>query len=110
MEYMNGIVKNIPMQNAKKPIEAPIKEIDNNPKMNKGCLETTTALDLIASIAFNCPKTMKGIVKNVKKDIVNEVSKPKFSTPIDLRNKESPELDKVIINVATIMLPKKGIL
>ena len=81
IEYRKGIVKNIPMQKAIKPVNEAIKETIINPKITNGCFKMMATLDLMASIAVRFPKTINGMVINVKKEIVNEVIIPSDFIP-----------------------------
>ena len=64
------MVKNIPIPQPITPRIENKPATISNPNKIIGFLETTIALDLIDSIAFSFPKTIKGMVKNVKKDII----------------------------------------
>ena len=97
------MVKNTPIQHPIKPTIDAIPATISNAKRRNGCLAIITTLDLIASVASNFPKTINGIVKKVKNDIVMEIIVPMILIPENSIAIESPALIKVIRNVETII-------
>lgn len=106
MEYIKGSVKNIPIQKPIKPVSEARKATIINAKISKGCLKIMRTLDFMASIAFRFPKTINGMVKKVKKVIVNEVNILRDCIPEISRSVDSPVLVSVIMNVAPTMFRK----
>lgn len=100
IEYKKGQVKNIPMQNPKRPRPTPIAATIINPKRTKGCFETITILDCMASTVFNFPKTINGIVNKVINEIVKEIMVPMKLSPKNWKRIESPTLKIETTNVA----------
>ncbi len=101
-----GMVKSIPIQKPKIPINAPIPATIIKPKSTKGCLETIIILDFMASTLFNFPKIIKGTTKNVIKDNVNEIIEPIMLNPANSMRVEIPILTNVIKNTAIKILAK----
>ncbi len=108
IEYIKGYVKNIPMQNPIKPVSAARKDTIIKAKINKGCFKISWALNFMPSMAFRFPKTIKGMVKKVKKVIDNEVKIPMDCTPARSTSVDIPVLNAVIRNVAPTMFMKNG--
>lgn len=85
---------------------AAIIETIIKPNNTKGCFETIIILDFMASMEFNFPKTIKGIVKNVIKDSVNEIKVPMRLSPANSKRVVNPTLTNEIINVDTKIFEK----
>ena len=81
MEYMNGKVKKIPMQQPMNPTMAAIIATITSPNRINGCFKTTTILELMASIAFKFPNMINGMVRKVKNDIVMAIKDPIILIP-----------------------------
>jgi hypothetical protein len=101
-------VKNIPIHKPKIPTIPAITATISNPKSTKGCFETMIILDLIASVTFRFPKTIKGIVKKVIKDINVVIRVPIKLNPADSRSIASPVPNPPIINTEIKILKKYG--
>ena len=78
---MNGMVKNIPMQHPNIPIREAREDIMYRPIKSKGCLDTRTILDVIASVAFKSLKIINGMTNIVMKLIIVETSISKYCIP-----------------------------
>ncbi len=100
------MVKSIPIQKPKIPINAPIPATIIKPKSTKGCLATIIILDFMASTAFNFPKTIKGTTKNDTKDIIKEIKVPIICSPANSIRVEITILTNVIKNTAIKILAK----
>ena len=96
----------MPIQKPKIPIIAAIIDTIINPNMVNGCFETIIILDFMASMGFNFPKIINGIVKNVKNDIVKEIKEPIMLNPANWRSVVKLILTNVIINTAIKILEK----
>lgn len=82
MEYINGIVRNTPMQHPMNPTIDAIMDTITSPKRTKGCFDTITILDFMASKAFKSPKIIRGIVRKVKKETIMLINDPTILIPV----------------------------
>ena len=70
MEYINGKVKTIPIQNPINPRQVIIVLTMSNPNKTKTCFETIIKLPFIDSNAESLPKIISGMVRKFKNEII----------------------------------------